>query len=94
MSPTKRNTELPGAARLFGTLIGPAILLLLALSIAGRNSGWFSPHSVAFLFVSMLAMLVRWYEFGRNPTTSTGEHATPADLRKFLISSVVAGLGL
>jgi hypothetical protein len=42
----------------------------------------------------MLTMLARWYEFGRNPTTSTGEHATPADLRKFLISSVVAGLGL
>lgn len=32
-------------------LIGPAILLLPALSISNRDSGWFTPYDVAYLCV-------------------------------------------
>ncbi len=89
----KSNSELAGFARMFWMLIGPAILLLLALSISNRDSGWFTPYDVAYLCVLGLVLLARWYEFRENPTTGGGEPATSADLRKFLIGATAIGLG-
>lgn len=90
----KSNSELAGFARMFWLLLGPAILLLLALSIAKRGSSWFTPHDVAYLCVLGLVLFARWFEFRENPTTGAGEPATPADLRKYLIGATAIGMGL
>ena len=90
----KSHSELAGFARIFWLLMGPGILLLLGLSIVNRGAGWVGPHDLAYFFVLALVMLARWYEFRENPTTSAGEPATPADLRKFLAGAVVIGVGL
>ncbi|MBA4016907.1 MAG: hypothetical protein C0483_06955 [Pirellula sp.] len=87
-------SELAGFARMFWLLIGPAILILLGISIAHRGAGWFLPHDIAYLTILALILLARWYEFRENPVTSTGEVATPDDLRKFLLGAVLLGLGL
>ena len=37
-------------------------------------------------------LLGRWLEFrGGNPQTTTGEPATPADLRRYVLTLIVAG---
>ena len=90
----KSNSELAVYARMFWIMVGPAILLLLLLSIANRGSGWIMPHDIAYLTVLGLVLFARWYEFRENPTTAAGEPATSADLRKYLLSAAVIGVGL
>ena len=69
-------------------LAGPAALLLLAFSLAGKKEGWFSSQSIAFLVVLAAVIVTRWLD----PQTSEGEPTTGAHLRMFTATAVVVGL--
>jgi hypothetical protein len=75
-------------ARLFWMLAGPAALLLLAFSLAGKKDGWFSSQSIAFLVVLAAVIATRWLD----PQTSDGEPTTGAHLRMFTVMAVGVGL--
>lgn len=84
-----------GFARLFWMIVGPGVLLLLAFSIATRGQGWFTPVDIAFLVILPLVLAARWYEFHHgDPHTATGDPATPADLRKYLVVALPLGLAV
>lgn len=88
------SSELVGVARIFWIMIGPAVLVLLGMGIVTRGNGWFTPQDIAFLAVLGVVVAARWYEFhGGSPQTSTGEPATPAHLRRFVLCALTAGLG-
>lgn len=81
--------------RLFWMMIGPAILVLLTSSVAAQGGGWAAPQDLAFLVVLAAVILARWFEFrSGNPQTSTGDPATPADLRRYVIGATVIGLSV
>jgi hypothetical protein len=93
MKSGQTGSELVGVARLFWIMIGPAILLLLLLSLANRG-GWFTVQDAAVFVVLAAVMTARWYEFRNgNPTTGTGDPATPTVLRNYLIGALLVGLG-
>jgi hypothetical protein len=69
-------------------LAGPAALLLLAFSLAGKQDGWFSSQSIAFLVVLAAVIATRWLD----PQTSDGEPTTGAHLRMFTATAVGVGL--
>lgn len=69
-------------------LAGPAALLLLAFSLAGKKDGWFSSQSIAFLVVLAAVIATRWLD----PQTSEGEPTTGAHLRMFTAAAVGVGL--
>jgi hypothetical protein len=94
---TRRTTTTTTAPALLGRLlwmmVGPISLALLALSIAQRRAGWLSAQSLAYFPVLAVMLFGRWLEFRcGQPMTSTGEPATAADLRRYLL--VAGALGL
>ena len=70
-------------------LAGPAALLLLAFSLAGKQDGWYSSQSIAFLVVLTAVIATRWLD----PQTSEGEPTTGAHLRMFTVIAFGIGLG-
>lgn len=86
---SNQSTSLIGIfARLFWMMAGPAILLLLAYTLASNEKGWLAPSSIAFLVVLAGVVIARWLD----PHTSEGEPTTPAHLRKYMVSTVGMGL--
>lgn len=84
-------TSLPAVAgRLFWIFVGPFVLAVCAVGIAGRRDGWLGPSDL-FYFVVLAGMyLGRWMEFRTGDAlTATGEPATALDLRRY-----ACGLGL
>jgi len=80
-------------ARLFWMGVGPAILAVLAVIIVNQASGWFTLSNLAFLAVLAGMIFARWREFqGDDPRTSTGDPATPADLRRYVLFTTLIGL--
>ena len=80
-------------ARLFWMMVGPASLAVFTIFIMRRDVSWLSFPNIAFLVVLASMIFARWWEFrGHNPTTGWGEPATPADLRKYVLSTTVIGL--
>ena len=80
-------------ARLFWMAVGPAILAVLAVIIVSQASGWFTLSNLAFLAVLAGMIFARWREFqGNNPTTSTGDPATPTDLHRYMLLTTLIGL--
>jgi hypothetical protein len=75
-------------ARLFWMLAGPAALLLLAFSLAGKKDGWFSSQSIAFLVVLAAVIVTRWLD----PRTSEGKPTTRAHLSMFTATAVGVGM--
>lgn len=88
MSSPHSTSSISIIARLFWMLAGPATLLLLAFSLAGKKDGWFSSQSIAFLVVLAVVIAARWLD----PQTSEGEPTTGAHLRMF--TATAAGVGL
>lgn len=81
--------------RLAWIVVGPMALTVLALGIAQQDTGWFTGFDLAFFLVLGGMLFGRWLEFqSGGATTSTGEPATPADLRRYLMTATPVGLGL
>jgi hypothetical protein len=78
--------------RVFWMLLGPALLLVLTVVIISQWSGWVTGTDVAYFIILGLMVLGRWLEFrSGTPLTATGEPATPAHLRRFIIGVLVGG---
>lgn len=81
--------------RLFWMLAGPMFLLVFACYIALEGAGWFTILDLAYFAVLGGMLLGRWLEFRSGEAmTGTGEPATPAHLRRYLVTTSLAGLGL
>lgn len=90
----QESTSLLGAvSRLFWMMIGPGLLALCTLFIVTKGNGWMTPADIGYFVVLAALMLARCLEFWTgNPQTSTGEAATPAHLRMYLLGVVVIGI--
>jgi len=76
-------------------MIGPAVLFLLAISIARDGGGWFTPKDVAFLTILCGLVLARIVEFrGGAPRTAEGEPATREHLHRYSIVILATGLAV
>lgn len=93
---TPRTTSFPVAlARVFWMMVGPMALVVLLIGILTKGSGWFTLTDFAFFTVLGGMLLARVIEFrGGNPLTDLGEPATPAHLRRYVIATLVVGLGV
>lgn len=81
--------------RLFWMMIGPAILFLLALTIARDGGGWFTPKDIAFLAVLGGLILGRFVEFrGGGSLTAMGEPATREHLRRYVVLILAIGFAV
>lgn len=81
--------------RLAWIIVGPMALTVLALGIAQQDTGWFTILDLTFFLILGGMLFGRWLEFqAGDATTSTGETATTADLRRYLITAAPAGIGL
>lgn len=81
--------------RVFWMMVGPMALFLLLSGIVTNSNGWFTPADFGFLAVLGGIILARVMEFrGGNPQTASGEPATPAHLRRFIIVTLIVGLGV
>jgi len=87
---TNHSSGLVALARLFWMMAGPAALLLLTVSIAHKDAGWFTPTSIAFLIVLVGTIVAR----RSDPQNSYGDPTTTVDLQRHLIGTVSVGLML
>ena len=95
MHTRQTTTALDLFARLLWVMVGPFALALLALSIARNRGGWLSPPSLAYFPVLGTTIFGRWLEFrGGHPMSATGEPATEAHLRRYLIGAATLGLAV
>lgn len=95
MSSRPMTSSVAFFGRLFWMIVGPMFLMVLALNIAQRATGWFTPIDLAYIVVLAGMLLGRWLEFrSGDAMTGSGEPATLADLRRYLATATLAGLGL
>jgi hypothetical protein len=83
---------IPVFGRLFWMMVGPMALVMTTYSIVSSGNGWTTGAN--FLFLAVLSGMIcgRWLEFrGGRPQTQTGEPATAADLRGYILMVVTAG---
>lgn len=88
MASTQPTSGMVILVRLVWMLLGPAILLLLAYSLATSQKGWLAPASIAFLVVLVVVVIARWLD----PNTSEGEPTTSAHLRRYTVTTIGTGL--
>ncbi len=83
---------IPVFGRLFWMMVGPIALIMATYFVVSSGGGWTTTADLLF-FVILGGMIVgRWFEFrGGNPQTQTGEPATAADLRRYILTIVIAG---
>lgn len=87
MATNHSNSVIGAFARLFWMFAGPAVLFLLALTIAQKEEGWFGPASIAFLVVLIGVIIARWVDFDN----AYGEPTTPAEIRTFTAGAIFVG---
>ncbi len=81
--------------RLFWLFAGPMFLMVLALNIAQRGTGWLTPIDLGYFLILGGMLLGRWLEFrSGSAMTATGEPATASDLRRYMVTAAIAGLAL
>jgi hypothetical protein len=81
--------------RIFWMLAGPPFLIVIALYIAQRRTGWFTLLDLAYFLVLGGMLLGRWLEFrSGDARTTMGDPATPADIRRYMMFAPLAGLAL
>ena len=81
-----------GFARLYWMFLGPMLLLLVAIGVVNDGGGWGTPKSLVFLGMLAFLLVCRWAEFhAGDARTAEGEPATPAHLRRYLISAALVG---
>lgn len=82
-------------SRLFWMMLGPMILIVLALNIATIGTSWFTMMDIAFLVVLAFVLAARGIEFlGASPQTATGEPATMDDYRRYALVVLAIGLAI
>jgi len=88
--PTTSSAALFG--RLFWMMIGPLSLVLTIYYIVTSGTGWRTFADVLYFVILIGMMFGKWLEFrGGNPQTSAGDPATPAHLRRYIVTLVIAG---
>jgi hypothetical protein len=89
------STQTPLSAvfgRLFWMMVGPLGLVLTTYFIVTSGTGWTTTADLIYFIILGGMILGKWLEFrGGSPLTSTGERATAADLRRFILMVVTAG---
>lgn len=96
MTPTQPTTSLLAVLlRVSWMMLGPLALVLLGFAIVTLGNGWLTAADFAFLAVLGGVILARWLEFrSGHAQTATGEPATLADLRRFVVAASLVGLGV
>ncbi|HXG10472.1 MAG TPA: hypothetical protein VNK04_11985 [Gemmataceae bacterium] len=95
MAAPPTTSPLAVLGRLTWMMFGPLALLLAAWGVVSKGGGWLTTADLAYLAVLAAMLLGRWLEFrGGSPQKATGEPATPADLRRYVIFTLVIGLGV
>jgi hypothetical protein len=91
-SPIPTTSMIPAFGRLFWMMVGPLALVLTTYFIVTSGSGWTTTINVLFFVILGGMIFGKWLEFrGGSPETSTGEPATTADLRRYILVAVIAG---
>jgi hypothetical protein len=73
-------------------MVGPLTLVMTTYSIVTSGTGWTTVADFLFFVILGGIVLGRWLEFrGGSPDTQTGEPATAADLRRYIVTIVTAG---
>jgi hypothetical protein len=76
----------------FWMLIGPMLLIPIAVSLVDYGNGWFTKFDFLFLGVLVAMLLARGFEFYKgHPRTSEGTPATPAHFRRYALGVVLLG---
>jgi len=83
-------------------LVGRIIWMMFGPMLAAANlifiltvKGWRTGADIAYLVALTAMILGRCVEhLGGNPHTSTGEPSTPADLRRYILLTLIGGLAL
>jgi hypothetical protein len=90
------STSLLGVlGRLMWMFIGPLTLLVLTFTIVRTGQSWLTGVDIAYLIILGCMLLGRWLEFqGGNPQTATGEPASQAHLRRYLLVASLTGLAV
>ena len=89
-SPTTPLTAVLG--RLFWMMAGPLALMLTLYFIVTSGTGWRTPADLLYFIILGGMILGKWMEFrGGRPETSSGDPATPADLRRYILMVVIFG---
>ena len=84
-----------GLARLLWIFVGPAVLFLLLIGVATRGGRELGALDLACLLVMLGMLAAHGYEFRQGTAlTSTGEPATAADWRRYLIQTPLTVLVL
>ena len=84
-----------GVSRLIWCLIGPMMLLVLAIMIAEKKGGWLGGSSLAYLLVLGGTALARWRDYrSGNSLTADGEPTTAAHLRSYFLTIPPLGLAV
>ena len=80
------------SGRLFWMMVGPLALVLTTYFIVTSGTGWTTTADFLFFIILGGMILGKWLEFrGGSPETQTGERATTADLRRYILMVVTAG---
>lgn len=78
--------------RLSWMIVGPMALVMTTYFIVTSGNGWTTPADLIYFVILGGMILGKWLEFrGGSPETSTGERATAADLRRYILMVVTAG---
>jgi hypothetical protein len=78
--------------RVFWMMAGPLGLMLAIYFIVSSGTGWRTVADVVYFIILAGMILGRWAEFrGGKPTTSDGEPATPAHLRRYVLMVLIFG---
>jgi hypothetical protein len=93
---TVRSTTGPALlARFVWMMAGPVTLALFALAMVAQHGRWLSFASLMYFPVLGVTLGARWHEFRLGePMTATGEPATLAHLRRFVVKATLAALAV
>ncbi len=82
-------------ARTVWIMFGPLFLLVCAGKIVTTDDGWLGFTDIAYLAGLAVIILARGFEFYKgDPRTSTGEPATKDDLRRYVLLTILLGIGI
>lgn len=100
-SVTESNTLVPISSmrvvfcRVVWTALGPVGLLMFALRIGTAQDGWTAPADLGYFVILGLVVAARWYCFkAGDPTDMSGNTITPADLRRYTLTWLIAGVAV
>src|SRR5262245_51846944 len=93
MAASQGTSALAFLGRLTWMMIGPLALALMTFLIIAKGGGWFTGADAAYFVVLGAMLLGRWLDFhGGDPRKATGEPASAADLRRYLLVTAPIGL--